>query len=154
MRRVNDFDADWRCRISMPPTIWRYWLVRNAARRPGRRAGRLSARLPGATATFSGGDIRPWLLAIVRNVAYRWLAVRQRTSNVVPIEEAFNSRASNQSDQALAASEEPSAEALMIGAQERALVLDALAKLPPAIPNKWSSANCISPIREAMTHAR
>ena len=108
-----------------------YWLVRN---RPDAEDIVQDAFLRAyrAFATFRGDDIKPWLLAIVRNVAYRWLAVRQRTSNVVSIEEAFNSRASDQSDQALAASEEPSAEALLIGAQERALVLDALAKLPPA----------------------
>ena len=108
-----------------------YWLVRN---RPDAEDIVQDAFLRAyrAFATFRGDDIKPWLLAIVRNVAYRWLAVRQRTSNVVSIEEAFNSRASDQSDQALAAWEEPSAEALLIGAQERALILDALAKLPPA----------------------
>ena len=108
-----------------------YWLVRN---RPDAEDIVQDAFLRAyrAFATFRGDDIKPWLLAIVRNVAYRWLAVRQRTSNVVSIEEAFNSRASDQSDQALAVSQEPSAEALLIGAQERALVLDALAKLPPA----------------------
>ena len=82
--------------------------------------------------TFRGDDIKPWLLAIVRNVAYRWLSVSQRTSNVVPIEEAFGSRSGETLAEAQLASEEPSAEALLIGAQERARVLDALAKLPPA----------------------
>jgi RNA polymerase sigma factor (sigma-70 family) len=82
--------------------------------------------------TFRGDDIKPWLLAIVRNVAYRWLSVSQRTSNVVPIEEAFGSRSGEMLAEAQLASEEPSAEALLIGAQQRARVLDALAKLPPA----------------------
>ena len=31
-----------------------------------------------AFAGFRGGDIRPWLLAIVRNTAYRWLSNRRR----------------------------------------------------------------------------
>jgi RNA polymerase sigma factor (sigma-70 family) len=82
--------------------------------------------------TFRGDDIKPWLLAIVRNVAYRWLSVSQRTSNVVPIEEAFGSRSGETLAEAQLASEEPSAEALLIGAQERTRVLDALARLPPA----------------------
>jgi RNA polymerase sigma-70 factor (ECF subfamily) len=81
---------------------------------------------------FRGDDIKPWLLAIVRNVAYRWLSVSQRTSNVVSIEEAFSSRAGETHPEAQLVSEEPSAEALLIGAQERARVLDALARLPPA----------------------
>ena len=41
---------------------------------------------------FAGGDIRPWLLTIVRNVAYRWLSVRKRTANVISIEDAFSAR--------------------------------------------------------------
>jgi RNA polymerase sigma-70 factor (ECF subfamily) len=41
-------------------------------------------------AGFRGDAIRPWLLAIVRNVAWRALAVRRRTTNnVIPIEAAF-----------------------------------------------------------------
>jgi RNA polymerase sigma factor (sigma-70 family) len=82
--------------------------------------------------TFRGDDIKPWLLAIVRNVAYRWLSVSQRASNVVSIEEAFGSRSGETLAEAQLASEEPSAEALLIVAQERARVLDALARLPPA----------------------
>src|SRR5882724_8639322 len=40
--------------------------------------------------SFRGDNIRPWLLAIVRNVAWRALAVRQRTTNnVIPIEAAY-----------------------------------------------------------------
>jgi RNA polymerase sigma-70 factor (ECF subfamily) len=72
------------------------------------------------------------LLAIVRNVAYRWLSVRKRTNNVVSIDEAFASRAGDPVGEAWIASEEPSPEALLIGAQERARVLTALAGLPPA----------------------
>ena len=39
--------------------------------------------------TFRGEDMRPWLLAIVRNAAYRWLNHRRRTGNVVSLEEAY-----------------------------------------------------------------
>src|SRR5450432_2836261 len=39
---------------------------------------------------FRGDAIRPWLLAIVRNVAWRALAVRRRAiNNVIPIESAY-----------------------------------------------------------------
>src|SRR5580704_11763432 len=39
---------------------------------------------------FRGDAMRPWLLAIVRNVAWRALAVRRRaTNNVIPIEAAY-----------------------------------------------------------------
>src|ERR1019366_3215823 len=39
---------------------------------------------------FRGEALRPWLLAIVRNVAWRALAVRRRvTNNVIPIESAY-----------------------------------------------------------------
>jgi RNA polymerase sigma-70 factor (ECF subfamily) len=83
-------------------------------------------------ATFRGGDVKPWLLAIVRNVAYRWMSVRKRANNVVSIDEAFAPRAGDSVGEAWLASEEPSPEALLIGAQERARVLTALAALPPA----------------------
>ena len=39
--------------------------------------------------SFRGEDIRPWLLAIVRNSAYRWLSNRRRSGTVVSLEEAF-----------------------------------------------------------------
>ena len=38
---------------------------------------------------FRGEDMRPWLLAIVRNTAYRWLNNRRRSGTVVSLEEAF-----------------------------------------------------------------
>src|SRR5262245_36071756 len=37
---------------------------------------------------FRGDDMRPWLLAIVRNAAYRWMGQRRRSRNVVSLEEA------------------------------------------------------------------
>lgn len=85
---------------------------------------------------FRGGDIRPWLLAIVRNVAWRALAVRRRGFNVIPIEAAFapgdedGPRAPSFAPGAFA-SDEPSAETLLIEAGDRALLTRALAALPP-----------------------
>src|SRR5215471_17651743 len=37
---------------------------------------------------FSGTDAKPWLLAIVRNAAYRWLSNRRRSANVISLDEA------------------------------------------------------------------
>jgi RNA polymerase sigma-70 factor, ECF subfamily len=108
-----------------------YWLVRS---RPDAEDIVQDAfvRAFRAFGTFRGGDIKPWLLTIVRNVAYRWLSVRKRASNVISIEEAFAPRADDVAGEAWIASEEPSPEALLIGAQERARVLTALGGLPPA----------------------
>src|SRR5262245_24347751 len=108
-----------------------YWLVRS---RPDAEDIVQDAfvRAFRAFGTFRGGDIKPWLLAIVRNVAYRWLSVRKRGSNVVSIEEAFAPREGDGAGEAWVASEAPSPEAQRIGAKERARVLTALAELPPA----------------------
>ena len=77
---------------------------------------------------FRGDDIRPWLLAIVRNVAWRALSVRRRANNVIPIEAAF--AAGEDGGMALAAAD-PSAETLMIEAGDRAVLARALAALTP-----------------------
>ena len=37
-----------------------------------------------------GDDIKPWLLTIVRNVAYRWLSARKRTANVIAFDSALS----------------------------------------------------------------
>lgn len=109
-----------------------YWLVRS---RPDAEDIVQDAfiRAFRAFASFRGGDVKPWLLTIVRNVAYRWLAVRKRGSNVVSIEDAFAPRdGGDVAGEAWIAADEPSPEAMLIGAQERARVLTALAGLPPA----------------------
>ena len=81
-------------------------------------------------AGFRGDDMRPWLLAIVRHTAYRWLNNRRRAGNVISIEEAYAS----QGGLGLAeiAANEPTAEARLIGADEQAVVVRALAELPAA----------------------
>jgi RNA polymerase sigma-70 factor, ECF subfamily len=79
---------------------------------------------------FRGGDMRPWLLAIVRNTAYRWLSNRRRSGTVVSLEEAFAEGGGQTADDI--ASDEPTAEERLIGAAERDYVLRALAELPPA----------------------
>jgi RNA polymerase sigma-70 factor, ECF subfamily len=81
---------------------------------------------------FRGDNIRPWLLAIVRNVAWRALAVRRRaTSNVIPIETAYTRDGDDTPGPMAIASDEPSAETRMIEAGERELLMRALDALPP-----------------------
>lgn len=78
----------------------------------------------------TGEDIKPWLLAIVRNLAYRWLAARKKAANVISLEEAVSARTGSGEGIELAA-EEASAEDLLIGQAERALVAAALSELAP-----------------------
>lgn len=78
----------------------------------------------------TGKDIKPWLLTIVRHVAYRWLSVRKRRSNVVPLDGAIPG---DDDERAIeVASDAPSAEDMLVGRADQALVRSALAELPPA----------------------
>jgi len=79
---------------------------------------------------FHGDDMRPWLLAIVRHTAYRWLSNRRRAGNVISIEEAF--AAGTARELAELVDTKPNAEARLIGAAEQHYVVRALAELPPA----------------------
>ncbi len=85
-----------------------------------------------AFAAFKGDDIRPWLLTIVRNVAYRWLSVRQRSRNVISMHEAVAARDDEPGSWEAIAADEPSAETLLIRGEEHGLLLEALAALAPA----------------------
>jgi RNA polymerase sigma factor (sigma-70 family) len=83
--------------------------------------------------TVTGDDIKPWLLTIVRNVAYRWLSVRKRTANVISFEGAISARGT-ESERALdLASEDPSAEDVLVSHAEQAMIRNALAELPPVV---------------------
>jgi len=79
---------------------------------------------------FHGEDMRPWLLAIVRHTAYRWLNNRRRAGNVISIEEAYEAVATRDPPEPV--DQAPSAEARLIGAAEQDYVVRALAELPPA----------------------
>jgi RNA polymerase sigma-70 factor (ECF subfamily) len=81
--------------------------------------------------SFAGTDFRPWLLAIVRNVAYRWLGNRRRSANVISIEEAFGGHVGQEPAEAQIPSEDPTPEAQLIGEVDRVLVRTALDDLPP-----------------------
>jgi RNA polymerase sigma factor (sigma-70 family) len=81
---------------------------------------------------FRGEAMRPWLLAIVRNVAWRALAVRRRaTNNVIPIEAAFSRNGEDEPEPLAIASNEISAETRLIEAGDRALLTRALDALTP-----------------------
>jgi RNA polymerase sigma-70 factor (ECF subfamily) len=79
---------------------------------------------------FAGTDIKPWLLAIVRNAAYRWLSNRRRAANVISLDEAFGGPGEEPGESQIA-SEDPTPEAQLIGEVDRNLVRSALAELPP-----------------------
>jgi RNA polymerase sigma-70 factor, ECF subfamily len=80
--------------------------------------------------SFRGEDMRPWLLAIVRNTAYRFLSNRRRSGTVVSLDEAL-AGGTGEGVHEIAA-DEPTAEERLIGAAERDYVVRALAELPPA----------------------
>lgn len=77
-------------------------------------------------------DMRPWLLTIVRNVAYRWLSVRKRSANVISFEDAMSVREGDEVQPLDVPSDAPSAEDMLMSRADRNLVHDALAELPPA----------------------
>src|SRR3954469_7242639 len=65
-------------------------------------------------------DIKPWLLTIVRNVAYRWLSVRKRTANVISFEGALSAR-NGEDERALdVPSEDPSPEDVLVSRADQA----------------------------------
>ena len=81
---------------------------------------------------FRGDDMRPWLLAIVRNVAWRALAARRRvTNNVIPIESAYTRDGDDAREPMSIPSDEPSAETRLIEAGDRALLNRALDAVTP-----------------------
>jgi RNA polymerase sigma-70 factor (ECF subfamily) len=106
-----------------------FWLLRN---RPDAEDAVQDAYLRAyrSFASFRGGDIRPWLLQIVRNVAYRKLGDRARATNVIPFDAAISDRVGGEAVQQVAA-EAPSAEDALVGAGEQAMVRAALAELTP-----------------------
>src|SRR5208283_4697719 len=70
--------------------------------------------------------------AIVRNVAWRALAVRRRaTNNVIPIEAAFSRTGEDDPEPMSLASDEPSAETRLIEAGDRALLTRTLDAVTP-----------------------
>jgi RNA polymerase sigma factor (sigma-70 family) len=78
--------------------------------------------------SFSGGSARAWVLTIVRNTSYSWLA-KNRPSAVVLIED-LDERARDRVEQATN-DDVPTPEAALIAKLEAAEVRNAVAALPP-----------------------
>jgi RNA polymerase sigma-70 factor (ECF subfamily) len=106
-----------------------YWIVRNAddAEDVVQDAYLRAFR---AFDGFKGEAMRPWLLAIVRNAAFRVLLDRKRANNVVSFD--FIYAADDSVDGADFASPDPSAEAVLISEGEARRLYAALAELPLA----------------------
>ena len=126
----RDFDAETLPHIDAAYNL-AFWLVRNQADAED-VVQDACLRAFKAFDQFNGEDIRPWLLTIVRNVAYRWLSVRKRGANVVSLEDVLADRDGNSRPAFEPASEEPSAEDLLISDAEHSLVRRALGGLAPA----------------------
>lgn len=80
---------------------------------------------------FQGGDARPWLLKIVRNVAYRKLGDVKRASNVIAFDTTVSDRAAEVTVLQVADGA-PSPEDAVIAACEKAMVKQALGELAPS----------------------
>jgi RNA polymerase sigma-70 factor, ECF subfamily len=77
---------------------------------------------------FRGGDVKPWLLVIVRNVAFSTLEARKRGRNLVLL--AADLSGSRDADAQESACAAPNPEALAIAESERQRLMGALAALP------------------------
>ncbi|MBX9828089.1 MAG: sigma-70 family RNA polymerase sigma factor [Xanthobacteraceae bacterium] len=131
MPSLRDFDTEALPHIDAAYNL-AFWLLRNEADAED-VVQDAYLRAFKAYGQFHGGDIRPWLLTIVRNVAYRWLSVRKRNANnVVSIEDALAGRGDHDGPAFEPASVAPSAEDLLISSGECALVRRALAELAPS----------------------
>ena len=110
MPNRRDFDTETLPHIDAAYNL-AFWLVRNRADAED-VVQDAYLRAFKAFDQFNGEDIRPWLLTIVRNVAYRWLSVRKRSANVVSLEDALVDRDGHGRPALEPASEDPSAEDL------------------------------------------
>lgn len=80
---------------------------------------------------FEGENIRPWLLKIVRNVAFRKLSDQKRAANVIFFDAAVSERTSGEAAVLQVPADGASAEERMIEAGEQAMVRRALVGLAP-----------------------
>ena len=76
-----------------------------------------------AFGTFAGSDPRPWLLAIVRNVAYSAFEAHKQSRNVIGLTEDW--QAEKRAQGAGAASPDPSPETGAVAQQDHGLLLEA-----------------------------
>lgn len=80
---------------------------------------------------FRGDNIRPWLLKIVRNVAFRRLGDRKRAGNVISFDAALFERQGGGTTVLQVPAEGASAEEIAIGSGEQATIKRALSELAP-----------------------
>ena len=91
-------------------------------------------RTSGPTAAFTISRARtsgPWLLKIVRNVAFRRLSDQKRASNIISFDAAVSDRVGGEPALLQIPAEGPSPEEVLIGAGEQAILKEALAELAP-----------------------
>jgi RNA polymerase sigma-70 factor, ECF subfamily len=84
-----------------------------------------------AIGQLQGASIKPWLLTIVRNVCYRYMQQRQRTRNVISLDEALASRGGDEDGEWQIPSDEPSPEQAALNASNEALLGRLLSGLAP-----------------------
>jgi RNA polymerase sigma-70 factor, ECF subfamily len=81
------------------------------------------------------GEIKPWLLSIVRNVCYRRLQERRRLGNVISLDEALGPRSDTNRASGTGgmefATKDPTPEQAAINASEQLLLTQAIGKLAP-----------------------
>lgn len=80
---------------------------------------------------FKGENMRPWLLKIVRNVAFRRLSDQKRAGNVISFDAAVSDRMGGEAIALQVPADGASAEEIVIGAGEQAMVRRALGELAP-----------------------
>ena len=80
---------------------------------------------------FRGDDIRPWLMKIVRNVAFRRLSDRKRARNVISFDAALFDRQVGEAAVWQVPDDSASAEEVVIGSGEPATLRRALSELAP-----------------------
>ena len=107
-----------------------FWLLRS---RPDAEDAVQDAYLRAYRAfhNVQGENVRPWLLKIVRNVAFRRLSDHKRASNIISFDAAISDRVGGEPALLQIAAEGPSPEEALIGTGEQALLKEALAELAP-----------------------
>jgi RNA polymerase sigma-70 factor, ECF subfamily len=80
---------------------------------------------------FQGENVRPWLLKIVRNVAFRKLSDHKRAANVISFDAAISERAGSEAPALQVPADNASAEDMVIMAGDQAMLRRALAELAP-----------------------
>ncbi|MFA5951597.1 MAG: sigma-70 family RNA polymerase sigma factor [Hyphomicrobium sp.] len=128
MKRLDEFGRMTLPHLTAAHTL-AYWLVRNRSDAEDIVQEAFLRAYRGYDG-FQGGDVRVWLLTIVRNTAYRWLSDRHRRSNVIAFDEAFNRYGDKESSEDEVASSEPSPEDDLINSDNRHAILQALGRLP------------------------